>query len=92
MRPPRPSHRLKIRFRARNVAAAELLADLRRVARRRRGRAPTMRAYDAAGRYRAGTLVRRFGSWTGALNAARLPVQRRWRVPEDVLLDNLGLV
>ena len=92
MRPPRPPLRLKIRFRARNVAAADLLADLRRVARRQRGRAPTMRAYNAAGRYRAGTLVRRFGSWTGALKAARLPVQRRWRVPEAVLLANLGTV
>lgn len=92
MRPPRPPLRLKIRYRARNVAAADLLADLRRVARRQRGRAPTMRAYNAAGRYRAGTLVRRFGSWTGALKAARLPVQRRWRVPEAVLLANLGTV
>ena len=92
MRRARPSLRFEIRFRARDVAAADLLADLRRVARRQRGKPPTMRAYNAAGRYRAGTLVRRFGSWTGALKAARLPVQRRWRVPEAVLLANLGLV
>jgi 5-methylcytosine-specific restriction endonuclease McrA len=92
MRRRRPFLRLEIRLRARNVAAADLLADLRSVARRQRSHALTMRVYNAAGRYRAGTLVRRFGSWTGALKAARLPVQRRWRIPESVLLANLGQV
>jgi len=82
----------KVRLRARNVAATNLLADLRRVALCRRGEALTMRAYNQAGRYRASTLVRRFGSWARALEAAGLPTSRRWRVPEGDLLANLGKV
>lgn len=82
----------KVQLRARNVAATHLLADLRRVARRHGGQPPTMRAYNQEGRYRAGTLVRRFGSWTKALQSARLPVERHWSVPADTLLENLGRV
>lgn len=92
MPPRRKPVRFRISLRARNVAAAALLADLRRAARRQRGGTITMRAYNRAGRYRAGTLVRRFGSWARALKAAGLPASRQWRASEDDLLANLGRV
>jgi len=92
MRRPRSSSRFRIRWRHRDVPKAVLLADLRRVARRMGTRSPTMRDYDSAGRYRAQTMARRFGSWSAALQAARLHVVRHWRVPEQVLLANLGSV
>lgn len=92
MRRSRSFPGLGIRWRSRDVPRAALLADLRRVARRLGTRSPTMRAYDAAGRYRAQTIARRFGSWTAALRAARLHVIRRWRVPEQALLANLDSV
>lgn len=92
MPPRRKTVRFRVRLRARNVASATLLADLRRAARRQRDGTITMRGYNSSGRYRAGTLVRRFGSWARTLKAAGLPASRQWRASEDDLLANLAMV
>lgn len=85
-----PSFRFEIRFRRRDIPEAELVADLRRVARHNRGRPLTTDLYAEHGQFRPGTVARRFGSWNAALEAAGLPVTHRWKVPDRMLLENLA--
>jgi 5-methylcytosine-specific restriction endonuclease McrA len=66
-----------------------LLQDLRRVARQSGERSPTTTIYDQHGRLTSQALIRRFGSWNGALAAAGLPIRKHYRIAETDLFDNL---
>jgi len=52
----------------RDIPHNELLADLRRIADELGKNRVTFREYNERGRFTAGTLARRFGSWNAALN------------------------
>jgi hypothetical protein len=84
--------RFEIRFRRRNIPDRELVADLRRVARTNRGKQLTAALYAREGQFGSGTFMRRFGSWNGALAAAKVPITHRWNVPDAELLENLAHV
>jgi hypothetical protein len=74
----------------RNVPDAELLADIRRVAAEVGNGRLTWAAYSRAGSFGAETIRKRFGSWNAAIESAGLSVNKRWRVPNVELLENLG--
>ena len=85
-----PSFRFEVRFRRRNIPVADLIADLRRVARSTRNRRITTDLYAEWGKFRPGTVARRFGSWNAALEAAGLPVTHLWKVSDRMLFENLA--
>ena len=78
----------------RNVTDSELLQDL--VATdaklKEQGKRLTYRAYKEFGKYSAGTIAVRFGSWNDGLRTAGLAPSEEKNVPVDALLDNLKLV
>lgn len=81
-----------IRFRPRNTPLTALIADLRRTARRCAGSRLTVTAYGRHGSFAPTTILRRFGSWNAALEAAELPIGQRWAVPDGDLLENIAAV
>ncbi len=70
----------------------ELVADLRRVARRLGVRKMTGADYDRFGCVAAGTVKRRFGGWNRALAAAGLGVVKRTRVTAEQVAEDLQRV
>lgn len=81
--------KIKVVLANRNTPDEALLVDLRRVA-VDLDKSPTMAEYNRAGEYNASTLVRRFGNWFKALEAATLPPSRPpINIPEDDLLRNV---
>jgi hypothetical protein len=72
----------------RNVADKELLADLQRVAGICNGKV-TFRKYNEHGKYTAGTLSVRFGSWNLALVAAGVSPSEFKNIPNDLLFQNI---
>ncbi|SJZ88872.1 HNH endonuclease [Enhydrobacter aerosaccus] len=81
-----------IRFRPRDTPLPTLIADLRRIARRHRRRRLTISVYGRCGRFATTTILRRFGSWNAALEAAELPIGQQWAIPDGELLQNLDSV
>ena len=85
-----PSFHFEVRYRHRNIPEADLVADLQRVARLSRSRRITTDLYAKRGKFRPGTVARRFGSWNAALEAASLPVTHLWKVSDRALFENLA--
>ena len=56
----------------RNISDDELIADIRRAAKRMRGKLLTLRQYAQLGKYSKNTVINRFGSWNDALRIAGL--------------------
>ncbi|HNY40667.1 MAG TPA: HNH endonuclease [Bryobacteraceae bacterium] len=56
----------------RNITDQDLLSDLRRVADEQSGKSVTQSTYRQIGKYSDSTVMHRFGSWNGALEAAAL--------------------
>lgn len=56
----------------RNITDEELIADIRRAAKRMRGKLLTLRQYAQLGKYAKNTVINRFGSWNDALRIAGL--------------------
>jgi 5-methylcytosine-specific restriction endonuclease McrA len=74
----------------RNASDDELLADLRRVASGLGKESVTMEDQNERGKFHSSTLVRRFGDWFKALDAARLQYSRTpMNISEDDLFRNL---
>jgi len=77
----------------RNVPEVDLLDDLRTVAAKVGGPSLTRDAYDTnGGKFHSGTLEKRFGTWTKALERAGLTVITRKNIPNDELFANLESV
>lgn len=70
----------------------DIVDDLRRVARRRRGRPMSFAYYWTHGRHAFHTVTRHFGTWMSAVAAAGLPHCIDRRVSTTDLLDNLARV
>jgi hypothetical protein len=74
----------------RNVSDEELIADVQRVASELGKQSVTRAEQDARGRFHSTTLLRRFGSWFGAIEKAGLEKSRTpMNLPEEELFRNL---
>lgn len=71
------------------VSSEELLADLKRVAAEIGRPTVTYRQYEAHGRYSAGTITVRFGSWNKALTQAGFDISNEQRIDANRLFENL---
>jgi len=78
----------------RNVTDEELLQDLVAVDAKLKmqGARLTFRSYKEFGKYSAGTISVRFGSWNDGLRKAGIALSEEHNVPVDALFDNLKLV
>lgn len=78
----------------RDVPSEELLADLRQAEEtlKTQGRKLSFRTYADAGRFSAGTVAERFGTWNSALVAAGLRPTQEHNVSRDALFENLRVV
>jgi hypothetical protein len=78
----------------RNVPDEELLADLvlAHAKLTSQGKDLTFRTYGSVGRYGAGTINTRFGTWNNALQKAGINIRQEKNVSVEALFDNLKLV
>jgi len=71
------------------VASEDLLSDLKRVASETGRSTVTFREYESRGKYSAGTVMVRFGSWNNALAQAGFGVSNRLNIDAERLFENL---
>jgi 5-methylcytosine-specific restriction endonuclease McrA len=78
----------------RDISDEELLADLRKAHEllKAQGKTLSFRTYSPAGRFSAGTIAARFGSWNKALASAGLATGQEHNVGRDALFENLRVV
>lgn len=73
----------------RNISDDDLLADLRRVASEQSEQQVKQRTYKEHGKYGVTTIIRRFGSWNGAVKAAGLETPIERNIPDEQLFSAL---
>jgi hypothetical protein len=74
----------------RGITDEEILADLRRSAKKLRGNTITMEEYSEIGKVHTATVQRRFGSWPKALQLAGLqPSRSKIGITDDELFANI---
>ncbi|HWF14212.1 MAG TPA: HNH endonuclease [Candidatus Acidoferrales bacterium] len=73
----------------RDIPDEDLLADLRRVAKDLGKNRVTYREYNERGRFTAGTLAERFGSWFAAIDKANLERTMNRNISDEELFVNL---
>jgi hypothetical protein len=78
----------------RNIPDADLIADLKRLARKNKRPGVTIGEYLKHGRYSHSSMFRRFGSWIKAMDKAGLVAIRKGRavVPNEELIADLKRV
>ncbi len=81
--------RFELNHDRRNISDEDLLADLRRVASDRSEQQVRQRTYKDHGKYGVTTLIRRFGSWNGAVKSAGLDTPIERNVPDADLYTAL---
>lgn len=82
----------QIRLRRRGITAEEILDDMRRVASDRGAETVTRLEYDQYGQFGATTVIRNFGTWNAAVQAAGLSRATRQDISNDELFQNLASV
>lgn len=73
----------------RNISDDDLLSDLRRVASQQSEQQVKQRTYKDHGRYGVTTIIRRFGSWNAAVEAAGLETTVERNIPDKKLFSAL---
>lgn len=76
----------------RNISDTELIDDLKKVAKNLGLDKISSRQYSSEGKYTAGTISVRFGSWNNALEKAGLSVVQQHNVPEEKLFNNIEYI
>lgn len=78
----------------RNITEDELLADLKRVYENLliENRKLTFRSYDTNGKYTAGTIQSRFGTWNNALLKAGIIINEEKNVTNEKLFQNIETI
>ncbi|HEY3327326.1 MAG TPA: HNH endonuclease [Novimethylophilus sp.] len=71
----------------RNISDSDLLSDLRRVASEHSEQQVKQRTYKDHGKYGVTTVIRRFGSWNSAVEAAGLDVTVERNIPDEKLFS-----
>jgi hypothetical protein len=82
--------KFELNLRQRNIPKEELIADLQKVAGEIGQSAITAVIYTQKGKHGVNTMLRRFGSWNEALNAAGLGLNNRINIPDEELFENLA--
>jgi hypothetical protein len=85
-------NKFEIKLRRRNVPENELLADLMRVAIDSGKESVTAVIYADKGKFSVNTLLRRFGTWHNALEAAGLKVVHNVNISDEALFENIASV
>lgn len=80
----------EINLRRRNIPDDEILEDIRNVAKKINGIAPTVIQYEDLGNFGSTTIRRKFGSWKSALIKAGLSVPFNTQITEEDLFKNLA--
>ncbi len=73
----------------RNISDDDLLSDIRRVASEQAEQQVKQRTYKAHGKYGVTTVIRRFGSWNGAVVAAGLEATVERNIPDEKMFSAL---
>lgn len=73
----------------RNISDDDLLSDLRRVASEQSEQQVKQRTYKTHGKYGVTTVIRRFGSWNSAVDAAGLETSVERNVSDETLFSSL---
>lgn len=84
--------KFELNLRKRNISKQELLDDLKRVASLINQRTVATVIYAQKGKFGVNTLLRRFGSWNKALDAAGLKVSLNLNIKGELLFENLANV
>lgn len=79
-----------LKLRRRDIPEKDLVEDLRRVSEKLGTERITKASYDQHGHFGATTMLRRFGSWNDALNAAGVSLSNRINIPKEELFENLA--
>lgn len=81
--------RFELNHDKRNISDDDLLSDLRRVASEQSEQQVKQRTYKECGKYGVTTVIRRFGSWNAAVEAAGLETTVERNIPDDKLFSAL---
>src|SRR3989338_4569855 len=73
----------------RNTPPEDLIADIKYVAKKLSKKSITVVEYAKYGKYGIQTYFRRFGSWSNALEAANLKIDRKINISDKKLFKNL---
>lgn len=73
----------------RNISDDDLLSDLRRVASEQLLQHVKQQTYKVYGKYGIQTVIRRFGSWNAAVEAAGLEITVERNIPDEKLFSAL---
>ena len=73
----------------RSISDEDLLSDLRRVASEQTEEQVKQRTYKTHGKYGVTTIIRRFGSWNAAVQAAGLETTVERNIPDEKLFSAL---
>src|SRR5690349_779014 len=82
--------KFELQLKTRNNSKEDLIADLQKVAKEIDQNSITAITYTEKGRYGVNTMLRRFGSWNKALDAAGLSLNNRLNIPDEELFENLA--
>ncbi len=82
----------QVRLNRRDITSEEIAEDLRRVAAKLETQAITKIQYDEHGNFGATTVLRKLGSWNGALLKSGLEVANRQDISNDELFENIANV
>ena len=82
--------KFELNLRRKDIPKEELIADLKRVAALTSGASVSHRSYSSTGTFSSDTIVRQFGSWNEALNAAGLEIKIRKDISKEELFENLA--
>lgn len=81
--------RFELNHDRRNISDDDLLSDLRRVASEQSEQQVKQRTYKECGKYGVTTVIRRFGSWNAAVEAAGLETTVQRNVSDEKLFSAL---
>jgi hypothetical protein len=82
----------QIRLRRRDIGSAEIIEDIRRVSSERGSVTVTRQQYDEHGQFGATTVIRNFGTWNKAIEAAGLQWANRQDITNEELFENIATV
>ena len=88
----KPPITFNLKLRKRGISEQDLLSDLKLVAEKIGTETVTAIAYDEHGEFGKTTVLRKFGTWNKALNAAGLDLNNRLNISNEELFENLANV
>lgn len=84
--------KFELKLRRRNIPSEDIIDDIKRVALEIGTESITSKIYSEKGSFGTNTVLRKFGSWNKALEAAGIDVRFNANIPTDELFENLAYV